>query len=575
MRTFDHDYTLPALPVPELKNTCLNLKKLIRPLVGRESFDEASKALDAFAENQGVKLQKLLLQMADSDAANASWLRPIWDDMYLSFRGMLPVNMNYTFQFVGGRWGEDELPVLISALAQTINKMRTESLPPEPAREGFLSMDAVAGMIYTRIPGRVRDTWYYPSLSYPMTASVVCKGHWFILSLVDRQGACLSPASITSALTEIRRQSASMGPAPFVGAMTCLNRALVLKLRELFRVYPQNRMNLERMEKSVFTVCLDEPLGEQENFNLRLLAGPPENRWFDKSLQIIGDGNNLGMNFEHSGCDAGIWVYLLNQAEALLMESSPHKTGQAHILPLNWNIPEDLADKLKTAAERYRTVMKKLNLSDRRISGISQERIKTMKCSPDSFVQLLYQTAYYKLTGHFRSVYEAVSTRNFYQGRTECVRPVTEESVAFVRAFCKKRDHVELTEKFHMAINAHGESIRLAQKALGPERHMVGLATMAQIHGISLPDIFSTEGYRTLRHDTLSTSSITAPYINFFSFGPVVEDGIGIGYIIKSDALHVAVSTYQDSGIDPDNFIYEMEQAAQVFYHLPGCNHTI
>jgi len=568
MSTFDHDYTLPALPIPELEDTYQNLKKLIKPLVGRESMEEAFKALDAFAGTQGAKLQELLLQLAESDAANDSWLRPIWDDVYLSFREMLPINMNYTFQFVSGRWGEDALPALISSLARIIGKMRTESLPPECARENFLSMDTAACMIYTRISGKIRDILYYPPLSYAMTASVVCKGHWFILSLTDRQGNYLAPPAIASALAKIRRQAESMGSAPLVGAATCPGRELAAELRELLQTSPRNRMNLERIEKSVFTACLDEPLGEKENFNLRLITGVPENRWFDKSLQIISDGKNLGVNIEHSGCDASIWVYLLNQADELLKESLPQDAGDAHILPLVWDVSEVTRNKLKTAAEGYQTAVKKLHFGDRRIADISKSRIKDMKCSPDAFVQLLYQVAFYRLTGRFGSVYEAVSARGFYQGRTECVRPVTEESVAFVRAFCEKEDKVDLTEKFHAALQAHGERVRRAQKALGSERHMAGLSKMAQIHDIPLPDIFSTEGYETLRHDTLSTSSTTASYIDFFSFGPVVEDGIGIGYGIKENALHIAVSAYHNSAIDPEKFIDEMERAAKTLYQL-------
>lgn len=568
MSTFDRDHTLPPIPVPELEDTCQNLKKLIKPLVGEKAIEEASKAIDSFLGVQGVPLQERLLQFAESEAANDSWLRPIWDDIYLSFRGMLPVNLNYTFKFVGERWGGDELPTLMSALARSIKIMRTGAFPEEISHGGLLSMDTLAGMIYTRIPGKIRDNLYYPPSSCAMTASVVCKGHWFILYLSDEQGNCLATDVISGALAEICSRAAAMERAPLVGAMTCPDREFAVELRGRIQMFPENRMNLERIEKSLFTVCLDEPVGESENFSLRLIAGDPENRWFDKSIQIISDGKSLGVNMEHSGCDAGIWVYLLKQADALIKEPLPCDNGRAHIRPLTWNIPEDTANKLQEAAGQYLGMAKKLTYANRRIADISKEKIKAMKCSPDAFVQLLYQTVYYKLTGCFSSVYEAAATRRFYQGRTDCVRPVTEESVAFVRGLCDGREKAELSELFHRAVQAHGERVKRAQKALGSERHMAGLSMMAEIYDIPLPDIFFTEGYKALRHDTLSTSSITAPYIDFFSFFPVVEDGIGIGYGIKEDALHVAISAYPDSKIDPNKFIDEMEQAVNIFYLL-------
>jgi len=74
-------------------------------------------------------------------------------------------------------------------------------------------------------------------------------------------------------------------------------------------------------------------------------------------------------------------------------------------------------------------------------------------------------------------------------------------------------------------------------------------------YGGDLPEIFTDEGYCALRHDVLSTSSVTAPFIDYFGFGPVVNDGMGIGYGIRSDGLHLMVSAYSQSGITPTSFL--------------------
>jgi len=110
--------------------------------------------------------------------------------------------------------------------------------------------------------------------------------------------------------------------------------------------------------------------------------------------------------------------------------------------------------------------------------------------------------------------------------------------------------------------------MKRSQNALGPERHMAGLSMMAQFQGAPLPDIFATEGYKTLRHDTISTSNTTANFIDFFTFGPVVSDGLGVGYGIKDDALHVSVAAYDACTAASGQFLDEIELAAKRFYEI-------
>lgn len=569
--TFAYDHTLPSLPIPELHETCENLKSLIRPLVSDEMYQKSLAAIDALA-TQGEPLQALLQKEAASDAANASWLRPIWDDMYLSFRSMLPVNMNYCYQLSQDRWGENGLGTFIHALAQTIGRMRTESLPPESARDAFLSMDTIDYTIHTRIPGRVKDSWFFPPLSSPMTASALCGGHFFILSLTDDDGIVLSPASLSQALADIRLLAAKMPPEEAgIGAMTCCDRSSAAALRDMLLEHPKNRFSLARIEKSLFTVCLDEE--SDENFNLRLIAGSVQNRFYDKSLQIISDDTYTGVSLEHSSCDGGIWVYLLGQVDACIQSADASTSdATAHIIPLHWCISDSTRAKLTDAASQYMATADKLSASDRILPALSRGSIKALGCSPDALVQQLFQAAYFSLTGQVRSAYEAVATRGFYQGRTECMRPVTDASTAFVRALYEGSDDAALSEKLDAAVNAHGERIKYTQRAHGAERHISGLSMMAQIENLPLPDILSDEGYQALRHDIICTSSTTAPYIDFFSFGPTMADGLGIGYGIAADGLHIAVSAYDDSNIVPEQFIDEIQKAASKIIMLRSAN---
>lgn len=60
--------------------------------------------------------------------------------------------------------------------------------------------------------------------------------------------------------------------------------------------------------------------------------------------------------------------------------------------------------------------------------------MKTCRISPDAYIQMALQLAYYRDSGRFSLTYEASMTRLFREGRTETVRPCTNESSAWVKA---------------------------------------------------------------------------------------------------------------------------------------------
>lgn len=562
MGTYDQDCKLPKLPVPKLNETIELLKELVEPLVDESSRQEINDAADKFVSGIGKNLQAKLLAKADELPENASWLRPLWDDNYLAWRERLPVNMNYVFQLLGSEWGKMPLENLITSLASVITNIHVNSLPPEETRNGPLSMDTLPYTIYTRIPGAVRDQLYFPLLELPMTAAVVCRGHWFIINLAAKDGKIVSSSSVGNAFAEIKKQALELPKAVPIGAISCAVPSLAASLRDQLQVTQNNRVNLEAIEKSVFVVCLDEP--SDGSFVQELITGAAENRWFDKSLQIIAANENIGVNIEHSGCDAGMWIYLLAKANERI-NTDVSSEGKVNVRRLQWNIQAELEARLLKEAEEYTNFARQISVCQYTFDNINLNNIKAKNCSPDFFVQMLFQATYYRLIGKFVSVYEAVSTRNFYQGRTECVRPVSNASKEFVLALLDNNvDKNELQEKFKQAGLVHSARIKRAQKALGAERHLSGLASiLEEMAAVDEPCLLNTSGYQILKHNTISTSSTTAPFIDYFGFGPVEQDGIGIGYGVKTDGMHLSVSAYRNSGIVPDKFVNELKSLAE------------
>jgi carnitine O-acetyltransferase len=61
--------------------------------------------------------------------------------------------------------------------------------------------------------------------------------------------------------------------------------------------------------------------------------------------------------------------------------------------------------------------------------------IKSVKISPDGYLQLALQLAFYRDQGYTPLTYESASTRRFYMGRTEVIRAASEDSKRFVELF--------------------------------------------------------------------------------------------------------------------------------------------
>lgn len=66
----------------------------------------------------------------------------------------------------------------------------------------------------------------------------------------------------------------------------------------------------------------------------------------------------------------------------------------------------------------------------------------------------------------------------------------------------------------------------------GPQAGLAGAEVSARI-AARIPQLFKDPGYAQLGHSTISTSNCGDPSLAYFGFGPVVSDGLGIGYIIK------------------------------------------
>lgn len=596
MKLYSNDPALPSLPVPELQATSAAIPELVAPLVDAPTLAATRTALADFTRpgGPGEVLQSALKERAASLPGNDSWLRPFWDDMYTAWRGTLPLDMNYVFRLSAQRWGGSAaLPRFVRALAVVFDQLGREELEADRTKAGFQAMDQARTCVYTRIPGAANDILLPVPLSDPLSVAVVCAGHWFLLRLRSRGGVLADETALAGTFAAIRKQAADLPSGPGVAAMTVMPRAEAAAVRAELQESLQNRISLAALEKAAFVICLDEAHASPEDLGLRLLGGDAASRWFDKSLQIIATENGgLGVNFEHAGCDAAIWLYLLGKTDALISRTAEsvapgsegasdsavpgqgadedtfrEKREDAYRL-LRWEAAPSLERRLTGARRDFAARMTNLDLVCREFSAFSRDKLKDLGTSPDAFLQIAFQIAQYQVFGKLRSSYEAISVRGFAQGRTEAARGSTADALALAIALHKETPPEKLLELYHEAERSHIARLKRCQRGLGVERHMSGLRAMFDLYGKALgmekaPAIFSDPGWNTLKRDAVSTSGIGAPFIRFFGFGPVVRDGFGVGYAPDAGATGLMVTAYKDGGYSAERFVATFEQAAE------------
>ncbi|KAJ1669190.1 Carnitine O-acetyltransferase mitochondrial, partial [Spiromyces aspiralis] len=102
---------------------------------------------------------------------------------------------------------------------------------------------------------------------------------------------------------------------------------------------------------------------------------------------------------------------------------------------LRWSVDSRVRQAIEAAEAHAVRMAQSIHLRLGEVAGLGSDYIKKAKVSPDAFVQMALQLAYYRLHGQPCATYETASTRAFLHGRTETIRSCSSESLAFTKAF--------------------------------------------------------------------------------------------------------------------------------------------
>lgn len=641
--TFAHQDKLPKLPIPDLESSLQKYLAVLRPLQTTREHAETRIAVDEFLRQDGPELQEKLKRYAEG---RTSYIEQFWYDSYLNFDNPVVLNLNPFFLLE-----DDPTParnnqvtraasLIVSAL-MFVRAVRKEELPPDMVRGTPLDMYQ-----YSRLFGTARvptdngcQIEQDPESKHIV---VMCHGQFYWFDVLDdnsdlimtERDIALNLQTVIDDATQTPIQEAAKGA---LGVLSTENRKVWSGLRDvLTREEGSNNADcLSIVDSALFVVCMDytEPtsaaalcqnmLCGTTDIEKGVQIGTCTNRWYDKLQIIVCKNGSAGINFEHTGVDGHTVlrfasdVYMdtilrfarsINgQAPSMWKTTSPDPAkrdpesfGDVTTTPhkLEWDMIPELTIAVRFAESRLADLIGQNEFECLDFAAYGKNFITSMGFSPDAFVQMAFQAAYYGLYGRVECTYEPAMTKVYLHGRTEAIRTVTDEAVAFVQTFWADNQADHKVEALRRACQRHVVSTRDCAKAQGCDRHLYALFCLWQRladdemgsstgmsssgyaspseseRGMSpepgtnssnssnesngprargdsttsragqhMPAIFLDGGWDKINATILSTSNCGNPALRQFGFGPVSGDGFGIGYIIKDDGISICASS--------------------------------
>jgi carnitine O-acetyltransferase len=540
--------SLPKLPVPTLEETASRYLKSVHPLLTKSEFQSTTEAVKDFVKPGGIgsKLQDKLIARRE-DPKHRNWIYEWWNDAsYLAYRDPVVPYVSYFYSHRDDRRRRDpakRAAALSTATLEFKKQVDEKTLEPEYMKKLPISMESYQWMFNAcRVPARPAD---YP-VKFPAQGNshiLVIRKNQFFKVQHEVDGKQLNTSELEQQFKSVYARAEK---SPAVGALTSENRDVWTDAREvLLKAHPSNAKALEAIESASFVVCLDDaaPITLEERAH-QYWHGDGENRWFDKPLQfIVNENGTSGFMGEHSMMD-GTPTHRLNDyvnnviVNNKLDFSDPSvRSNLPEPIPIKFHVTKEVQAEINRATQDFAEVIGAHELVVQAYQGYGKGLIKKFKCSPDAYVQMIIQLAYYKMYGKNRPTYESATTRRFQQGRTETCRSVSDESVAFCNAMNDASVDPKTTiDLFHKAVKAHVEYISAASDGKGVDRHLFGLKKLLGPND-EVPAIYKDPAFGYSCKWFISSSQLSSEYFNGYGWSQVVDDGWGIAYMINENGL--------------------------------------
>ncbi|KAG7859403.1 hypothetical protein KL939_002303 [Ogataea angusta] len=618
MSTFEYQQTLKKLPIPPLEQTVQKYLDVLRPLQTEHEHAQTVASCRRFLATSGPVLQNQLLEYAKT---RDSYIEQFWYDSYLNYDSPVVLNLNPFIMLE-----DDPTPLRSTQLSRAaslatsslrfVRALRRNELSVDRLKNGVvLDMDQYPKLFgSSRVPTHTGCVLQTDAQSRHIVVLSRSQFYWFDV-MDGNNDLILTEADIKLNLQSIVEDSETTSVRDVAkssfGVLTTENRRIWAGLREKIVRDPDNAEIVRVLDSALFVVVLDHVevgndltrmaknfLCGESRLENGVQVGTCTNRWYDKLQLIVTKDAKVGINFEHTGVDGHTvlrfasdiytdsilrFARTINASSPSLWKSyspdpatrDPSTFGPVVTLPrkLEWKLTTELSLALRFGETRLSDLINQNEFATLEFKSYGMERIKKMGMSPDAYVQMAFQLAYYALYGKIESTYEPAMTKQFLHGRTEAIRTVSLQSNEFVTKFLD--DNVSVRDKVQLlkdACNAHSARTKQCSQGLGQDRHLYALFciwkryysdeslgetsdsddentlsdTRDPLKDVSLreiPSIFADAGWDKLNNTIISTSNCGNPSLKLFGFGPVSPNGFGLGYIIKDNSITICASS--------------------------------
>ncbi|KAK1761424.1 putative mitochondrial carnitine O-acetyltransferase [Echria macrotheca] len=523
--TFAQQDKLPKLPIPDLEKTCERYLAALKSLQSNREHADTKHAVDEFLRGEGPELNEKLKKYAEG---RTSYIEQFWYDSYLNFDNPVVLNLNPFFLLE-----DDPTParnnqvtraasLIVSAL-EFVRAVRKEELPPDTVKGVPLDMYQYSRLFGTaRVPTDAGCQIEQDPESRHII--VMCHGQFYWFDVLDdnsdvimtEKDIAVNLQTVIDDAIQTPIQEAAKGA---LGVLSTENRKVWSGLRDVLTREPgsNNADCLNIVDTALFVVCLDysEPataaalcqnmLCGTSEIEKGVQVGTCTNRWYDKLQIIVCKNGSAGINFEHTGVDGHTVLRFASDiytdtilrfartinggAPTLWATTSPDPSkrdpdsfGDVNTTPykLEWDMIPELSIAVRFAETRLADLIEQNEFQCLDFSAYGKNFITSMGFSPDAFVQMAFQAAYYGLYGRVECTYEPAMTKMYLHGRTEAIRTVSDESVNFVQTFWADHPADQKIEALRKACQRHVANTRDCAKAQGCDRHLYALFCLWQ-----------------------------------------------------------------------------------------------
>ena len=438
----------------------------------------------------------------------------------------------------------------------------TNQIPIERMGKSEMDMQQYKQVFGTcRIPGLPSDSVeYHPDSKH---IAIIVNDVFFKVPVYAGDGSILGENQLRDQIKICIDLAAKQKPVK-IGVLTADNRDNWAKAYQELIKNSTNHLSISEIQNSLFVVAIDRemPLIDDDTTTAEhtLVTGAGSsynsgNRWFDKTVQfVIGSTGINGLTYEHCPAEGGPISVLSDFIIRNSIERDAGKLqlangGESYEKPtlLSFKSSPQVDESIRVASENIDKLAADTEMGYLHFTAYGKNFIKTQKFSPDSYIQMAIQLAFYRMHHVPGAHYESAGTRLYVHGRTECIRSCSKESVAFAKAMVESKNDLEKLQRLKDAIESHKKYVTQAVQGFGIDRHLLGLKLIAKENEMSIPELYSDEGYSKSSKYRLSTSQVASIYDAFMCYGPLTMDGYGCCYSPRGNDIYFGLSSFRSN----------------------------